>query len=228
LKKWQIRLISGFTLGPVVVLIIWHGGPLFLGFVCLCAAIALYEWIGLSLKTRHKIFYSLLGLVYISLSFMTLYFIRDHHSLKIALLFIVMIWASDISAYVFGKTFGGPKMAPKISPNKTWAGFIGATVLPGLSGAVYILIYNSIYELATFPRAVHELVAVYMAVGALIGLVGQAGDLMISLLKRLVEVKDSSFLIPGHGGLLDRVDAMMLAAPVYLYIVSKYSYVFPG
>ena len=228
LARWQIRSLSAIILGPVVLLLIWHGGWIFLALILLAAAVSISEWLYLSLKTKHKILFSVIGFFYIGMSFWTFYHLRAHHPVKIALLFVVMLWASDIGAYIFGKNFGGPKMSPVISPNKTWAGFIGATALPGLAGGLYILAYNYVYHLSMFPYELYKLVLVYMGVGALVGLVGQAGDLLISWFKRYVQVKDAGSIIPGHGGVLDRIDAMMLAAPVFLFFVSKFPHVFPG
>jgi phosphatidate cytidylyltransferase len=228
LSRWQKRFLSGIIIAPVVVLIVWHGSWIFLNFVILSAVICIREWVKLSLKSPHKILFSLLGALYIAFSFWTCYHLRVRYLAKIGLLFLTMIWASDSGAYLAGKSIGGPKMSPGISPNKTWAGFIGATISPGIAAAIYIMIYDHLYVTDLTKLVVIERFIAFMAVGMLIGLVGQAGDLLVSWFKRHVQVKDASTLIPGHGGLLDRVDAMMLAAPVFLFIVSKYSNVFPG
>jgi phosphatidate cytidylyltransferase len=228
LTRWQKRLLSGIVLGPAVFCLIWTGGWTFLGFVILCAGICIYEWSKLSLKSEHKVIFLIIGALYIAFSFWTCYHLRARYQAKIALLFLTMIWASDIGAYVTGKSIGGPKMSPAISPNKTWAGFAGATIFPGLAAAVYIIVYDYLYNIDVSKVDIIEKSIAFMAVGVLIGIVGQAGDLLVSWFKRHVEVKDAGRLIPGHGGLLDRVDAMMLASPVFLFIVSKYSDVFPG
>jgi phosphatidate cytidylyltransferase len=220
LTRWQKRLLSGIVLGPVVVLVIWKGGPLFATLVALCTAICLYEWVQLARRSRYHFMIMLAGVLYITYTFWICFLLREHHGVKIALLFVTMIWASDIGAYVAGKSIGGSKMTPTISPNKTWAGLLGAMIGPAIAGAVYILAYDRIYDVAR-GRDMWELSFAFIVFGALIGLVGQAGDLLVSALKRHVSVKDSGALIPGHGGLLDRVDAMMLSAPVYLLIVSR-------
>lgn len=131
-----------------------------------------------------------------------------------------MVWASDIGAYVFGKTIGGPKMAADISPNKTWAGLAGAIICPFLLCLLFfIFVSHTITSLGVD-------IMVALIAGIIMGVVGQAGDLIISVLKRRAGAKDSGQLIPGHGGVLDRIDAMMLTAPVFLLIVSKFSHVF--
>ncbi len=99
-------------------------------------------------------------------------------------------------------------MAKAISPNKTWAGLGGATVFPGLLFAGWM-----------FFTGVMDNLFLAFALGFALGIVGQAGDLLISYIKRQADAKDSGALLPGHGGLLDRVDAMMLVVPVYFYIV---------
>lgn len=199
-----------------------------MAFVILCAAICLFEWTNLSRRSANGVLFILIGVLYISFSFWTCYHLRAHYGAKIGLLFLTMVWASDIGGYVAGKNIGGPKMSPAISPNKTWAGFAGATITPGLAAALYLMIYDYIYDIDWTKIVLFKNIIAFLAVGALIGLVGQAGDLLVSWFKRSVQVKDAGHLIPGHGGLLDRVDAMMLAAPVFLFIVSKYSNVFPG
>ncbi len=228
LQRWHKRFLSGVVLAPFVIGIIWAGGPLFLAFVTLCAGLCLYEWLKLSRRSSYWIIFSVIGAAYILFSFWVLYSIRMDYGVKVALLFLTMIWASDMGAYFTGKSIGGPKMSPMISPNKTWAGFIGATFFPGLCAALFILIYNLIYGLDVSKMYLFETLLAFMTVGILIGLVGQSGDLLVSWFKRHVDVKDASSLIPGHGGLLDRVDAMMLAAPVFLWIVAKHANVFPG
>jgi phosphatidate cytidylyltransferase len=220
LKKWQKRLLSGIVLGPLIIAVTWKGGPMFAALMTAAAIVCLYEWFELARRSKYAILVSLLGFVYIIFSFWICYKLREHHSVKIALLFLTMVWASDIGAYITGKSIGGAKMTPTISPNKTWSGLIGAMIAPALAGAVYILAYDYVYDVAR-GRDMFELFLSFIAFGALIGLVGQAGDLLVSMLKRHVSVKDASQLIPGHGGLLDRVDAMMLSAPVYLFVISR-------
>ncbi len=108
-----------------------------------------------------------------------------------------VVWASDIGAYLTGRTIGGPKLAPRISPGKTWAGFLGGVACAGLVGgiAAAILGLKEFWPLALFS--------------CVLGGVAQGGDLLESWIKRRFGVKDSGSLIPGHGGLLDRVDALI-------------------
>lgn len=119
---------------------------------------------------------------------------------------LLVVWSTDVCAYFVGRTLGGPKLAPRISPGKTWAGLLGgiagAALLGGLAGWAVGAGFG-------FPAAI----AVVLAV------VSQAGDLFESGLKRRAGVKDSGHLIPGHGGLLDRIDGLVFAAPALAVIV---------
>lgn len=122
-------------------------------------------------------------------------------------LLFVLIWSSDSFAYFSGRLFGKHKMAPKISPKKTWEGFAG--------GVFFTLILGYIVE-QKFP----ELRGNWMIVGFLVSVFAPIGDLVESQLKRTFGVKDSGSIIPGHGGILDRLDSFIIAAPiVYLYFI---------
>jgi phosphatidate cytidylyltransferase len=123
---------------------------------------------------------------------------------------LAIVWASDIGAYLAGSTLGGPKLAPFISPNKTWAGFAG-----GLAAAV--LAGTAVASFAASGLTAARLVLI----GAGVGLATQAGDLAESWMKRRFGVKDTGGLIPGHGGLLDRVDGLLAATPVTALIVAR-------
>lgn len=118
----------------------------------------------------------------------------------------VTVWLSDIGGYVFGRLIGGPKLAPRISPNKTWAGAIGAI---GLSAAGAVIATMSVEEI--LPGAI--LFAILLSVFA------QGGDLFESWVKRRHGVKDSGAIIPGHGGVLDRVDGLLFAAPAMAILI---------
>jgi phosphatidate cytidylyltransferase len=120
---------------------------------------------------------------------------REH----IIYLFAV-VWASDIGAYAFGRLIGGPKLAPALSPNKTWAGAIGGLGCAMVIGAL---------AAAAFTDGSPALL---LAISAVVAIAAQVGDLIESFAKRCFNVKDSGALIPGHGGLLDRLDSLLLAA----------------
>lgn len=141
------------------------------------------------------------GLFYAGLSTISLSAIRGEDSLGfIAMLFVfVVVWATDILAYFVGRAIGGPKLAPRISPGKTWSGAIGGTV-SGVAGGLLV-------AMAHFQDVGLWVVLVALA----LSIASQIGDLFESFIKRRFGVKDSSKLIPGHGGVMDRVDGLVFA-----------------
>jgi phosphatidate cytidylyltransferase len=145
------------------------------------------------------------GVVYIGLAGVGLIWLRDAGEAGRAnVLFIVLVvWASDIGAYVAGRMIGGARLAPRISPNKTWAGAVGGLAAAIAAGGG---VAAALTPGGAFPAAA--------AVAALVGIAAQAGDLLESFIKRRFAVKDASALIPGHGGLLDRADGLIAAVPV--------------
>jgi phosphatidate cytidylyltransferase len=148
------------------------------------------------------------GVIYLGLPAIALVWLRNESPAGLGnVLFVLMVvWASDIGAYLAGRLIGGPRLAPRISPGKTWSGAIG-----GLLAALVAGIATGAWLGAT-PLAAG-------AVAVPLALVSQAGDLLESAIKRWVGVKDSSRLIPGHGGLLDRLDGVLAAAPLAALIV---------
>jgi phosphatidate cytidylyltransferase len=120
--------------------------------------------------------------------------------LRNVLFVVLVVWAGDVGAYLVGRLIGGPRLAPKISPGKTWSGAGGGTVAAVLAGAA-----------AGFETPLRAAV-----LALVLSLVAQAGDLLESAIKRHFGAKDSGWIIPGHGGLLDRLDGVLAAAPVAL------------
>jgi phosphatidate cytidylyltransferase len=137
------------------------------------------------------------GLLYVTAMAGGLYFLREGpwDGRAAALFFMSFVWASDAGAYFTGRGIGGPRLLPSESPNKTWSGALGAVTACGLCGLAAADI-----EMADFP--------VWIAVGVAISVVAQIGDLFESGLKRRFKVKDAGTLLPGHGGVLDRVDGL--------------------
>lgn len=216
----QKRILSAIVLAPIVVAAVWVGGYVFYGLMAVVFAVSVHEWSRLSLRDG-RIQYGLLvlGVVYLGVASFAAIWLRDHVENGLYLLLYVMfaIWACDSGAYGAGKLIGGPKMAPKISPNKTWAGLIGgcvasAVVVTGLTafckgGALAVTVPVS------HPYIVHFIIGLVLAV------IGQIGDLLVSVLKRRAGLKDTGNIIPGHGGLLDRIDALLLALIVFAAII---------
>lgn len=162
--------------------------------------------------------WSIAGVAYFGLPALSLVLIRSDPSFGTAAIFFLfgIVWIADTSAYACGRLIGGPKLAPRISPKKTWVGLFGAVLIPALLtlvGAMWLGITGA---------------AALAIVGLGLALVSQIGDLVESATKRIFGRKDASDLIPGHGGLLDRVDAFIFAsvAAGILAIIRDFSH--PG
>lgn len=143
-----------------------------------------------------------LGALYIGVPTVLLVWLRQDPSagLETVVWLLLLVWATDIGAYAAGKTIGGPKLMPAVSPKKTWSGLVGGMVAAGLVGGVVAILVSA-------PHPVW-----IVAGSALLAVIAQAGDLFESWVKRKFDVKDSSTIIPGHGGVLDRVDGLLTTA----------------
>ena len=205
------RVLSSIILFPVVISIIIYSSILLNLLLIICFCLVLYEWHMLS-KTKK---YYFLGIFFLLLSFYTTYKFKDLNNNYINFLFILLICIStDIGGYVFGKIFKGPKLTT-ISPNKTFSGVIGGYLL----SLVFILVFFKILSFVKFKTSFsYEILSLVI----IISTVSQIGDILISYFKRNSKVKDTGNVIPGHGGLLDRVDGMIFAYPFsyLLYLIN--------
>lgn len=152
----------------------------------------------------------LLGIPYISLGLGAIIEIYTLYGPQMVLWFMFVVWGVDIGGYIFGCSIKGPKLAPKISPNKTWAGLFGGILL-----AVAVS-YGVCWYFDALP-----VVKSYMIMSGIIAVIAQIGDLIESAIKRHLGLKDSSNLIPGHGGIFDRVDGLIFAAPFALLMLAN-------
>lgn len=201
-----LRVFSAIVLLSVFLPILWIGG---LPFLILCAALSAimaYEWFSISGRSFPWL---LGGLVYCAIPVLLLPPIRNAvapDGLILIVFLFLTVWATDIAAYFSGRKFGGPKLLPKVSPKKTWSGAIGGFLAAMVIAYLYI-------------RFTDELeAAIFVPLAGILSVFSQAGDLFESWMKRRFEVKDSSNLIPGHGGFLDRMDGLVTAAiPLGLY-----------
>lgn len=234
-----IRVVSSLVMAPVTLLAMWRGGALWDTWISLLTLGMGAEWAGLcGFKARSAAGAAVpvalllagmatlvvapiagpavllvgglllaaatrrpalgIGILYIGPAYLCLYLLRTQPAgLRNVLFVMLVVWAGDVGAYLLGRLAGGPRLAPKISPAKTWSGALGGTAAAILAGAA----------------AGHEnpLRAALLAFG--LSLVAQAGDLLESAIKRHFGAKDSGWIIPGHGGLLDRLDGVLTAAP---------------
>ena len=199
----SVRLASSLVLAPLALAAAWFGGAVFLIFWAGAALIIGWEWIKLVAPARDPLPWRVAGMIYAAIVFMAPVLLRaDVNNGFVALVFLfAIVWMTDIMGYVVGRAFGGPKLWPAVSPNKTRSGAIG-----GMAGALAAgIVIAAALSLAVLPIAILSVILSMMA---------QAGDLFESAIKRRFGAKDTSHLIPGHGGLMDRLDGFITAALV--------------
>ena len=213
------RIISSIIIIPLSLFFIVKGSIFFIFFITVCFLIASYEWY---IMTKNKQ-YNVPGHLFLIISFYSAYLYREHLSPDAELfLFIILICVStDIGGYIFGKLFKGPKLT-KISPNKTYAGMFGGYFLSIISVNIFIDYGSSIRDfikpdLIWDPFFSFKFFVLVIAIST----ISQIGDLTVSYFKRLSKTKNTGKIIPGHGGILDRVDGMIFALPAS-YILSKF------
>jgi phosphatidate cytidylyltransferase len=204
-----LRVISSVVLAPVAIAVAWMGGVPFVVFWTVAASIVLWEWSALVKNSSQEdqslgwfAGWMVAGLVYAGVLLLCPILLRRDPALGfVALLFLfAIVWVTDIAAYFVGRAMGGPKLWPSVSPKKTWSGAIGGT-LGGVAAGLLVVKGGG---LVVAPMLV--LVAIALSVAA------QLGDLLESAIKRNFGAKDASQLIPGHGGLMDRLDGFLTAA----------------
>ena len=208
-KELIKRIFSSLVLIPVALFFIIKGSFLFIFFISICFLITSYEWHKMSKKKP----YYLPGLIFLILSFYSAYEIRISMTgiLEYFIIILLICISTDIGGFIFGKIFKGPKLI-KISPKKTYSGVIGGYLL----SIIFLnLFFSSSYYL--YPQEMTSYIFIFIL---LISTVSQLGDIAISYFKRLSKIKDTGKIIPGHGGLLDRIDGMIFAFP-FSYIIFK-------
>lgn len=217
------RLMSVLFLLPLTVYAIIAGGLAFKIFVGIAFGIAVKEWVRMALKSKHKIRDAVVGVFYLFVCFYAFIILRTElpQGMFFTLVLLFGVWASDSAAFMAGKLIGGPKLAPKISPNKTWAGFIGGTIgsalcLLALDYLVPMMSSRMGFEVLPFA----PLHFAFM-IGAAFTVLGQIGDLGMSFYKRKVGVKDTGTIMPGHGGILDRIDSLLIVTPCFLWVMME-------
>lgn len=201
-----LRIISSAIMAPLAILVTWIGGWPFALVWIAAACIVLWEWSTLVNASRPELpafaGWMIAGLAYALVLLLAPILLRGDPSLGFtAILFLfAVVWSTDICAYFAGRALGGPKLWPAVSPKKTWSGAIGGTV----GGIAAGLLVVKAAGLAVAPMLV--------AVALVLSVASQGGDLLESAIKRRFGAKDASQLIPGHGGLMDRLDGFLTAA----------------
>ena len=204
------RILSSIVLLPTALFFIIKGTFFFKFFMIIFFLVAAYEWNALSKGKNYKI----PGFVFLIASIYFIILLRGNSNFELYIfLFTILICVStDIGGYVFGNIFKGPKIIKSISPNKTYAGSIGGYILSII--LVYFFIKNSYLIEKGLPNYFGKAEFIWVL---LISSVSQAGDFIISYFKRKSKIKNTGSIIPGHGGLLDRIDGMIFALP-FTYI----------
>ena len=209
IKELEKRLITSLILIPISIFFIFKGSIFFIFFLSILFLAASYEWI-LMIKKNNLL--KLLGIIFLFFSFYSAHEFRENENYKDFLFTITICIFTDIGGYIFGKIFKGPKLT-KISPKKTYAGVFGSFFLPLIAGLV---VYEYEYTDQIPDDGIYFLIIVLF-----ISLISQIGDLIISYFKRKAKIKDTGKILPGHGGLLDRIDGMIFVFPIcYLITIS--------
>jgi phosphatidate cytidylyltransferase len=213
-KELRNRIFSSIIIAPLTIYLIYKGSFIFFFFILLCYFISVYEWTLMSKKKR----YFLPGVIFLTFSFINVYLLRYNFSNEISLylFFFVVITCifTDIGGYLFGKVFKGPKLT-KISPNKTIAGVIGSYLLP-----IFFInfFFNNFFSNFFLNNTYIFKINIFILI-LLVSTVSQIGDLIISYFKRISNINDTGKIIPGHGGILDRIDGMIFAIPFFYFII---------
>jgi len=204
-NELPLRVYSSIVLGALALAATWIGGTVFALFWLVAAIGVAWEWARL---TSLRPMWLVAGVIYAGIFLVSMLLLRDDSVLGfVALIWLfALVWTADVFAFFAGRAIGGPKLAPQISPNKTWAGAIVGTIAGITAGAIVLI------AAGLSLRPAHLIIMFIVVIAA------QLGDLVESAIKRRFGVKDSSQLIPGHGGLMDRCDSLFAAAAVALAI----------
>ncbi len=232
------RVLSAIVMVVVAGTALWLGGSWWAGFVAIVAIIVLWEWCSLAFALTvyplRRIAWVAAGLIYIGVAAFLLNYVRSTSGsvLQVGYLVLLVIGV-DVGAYFFGRRIGGPKIAPAISPSKTWAGLVGGAITAAAISALIGWSWPSglceFYYRAFEPQlsasvfsfdsrchlpvpTIAQLLPTALVIGSLVAVVAQSGDFFESWMKRKAGVKDSGNLLPGHGGVFDRVDGLLALA----------------
>ena len=208
IKEFEKRLISSIVLIPISIFFIVKGSEFFIFFLSVLFLATSYEWIKMNKKSD---LLKLLGIIFLFISFYTTLEIRENYNLNDFLLIITICIFTDIGGYLFGNIFKGPKLT-RISPKKTYSGVFGGFLLSLISGLIFSNYFS--VEQIIFNKDLFFLLIILF-----ISMISQIGDLIISYFKRKAKLKDTGKIIPGHGGLLDRIDGMIFVFPI-CYLIS--------
>ena len=209
-NEFYKRIFSSLILIPLSFYFIIKGSIFFNFFLGFCFLITSLEWYMMTNKKNYHIF----GYIFLIFSFYTTYYLRNSDTEGLSSLFIfcfvlIICIATDIGGYVIGKTFKGPRLT-KISPNKTYSGMIGSFIFSLIFG------FFIVHTQGEFLKFNIDALIIILLVSS----ISQLGDLIISFLKRKAKIKDTGTILPGHGGILDRIDGILVALPLGIILIS--------
>ena len=221
------RFISAIILLPLFLISLYSGGVLYSTVIIIMGMIVAYEFFTIIYKAKTEIIrnkqkykWYFFGAFYSLITIVAMLFLRNQNEIasvfkyKMMLWICLIVWTTDIAAYFIGIAVGGPKILPKVSPNKTWSGLVGALLLSVLIHEIAVrTIVNDLFNTKISKSITWSIVI-------LTSLVSQAGDFLESVFKRRFRVKNSGDIIPGHGGMMDRIDGLSIACIIWFVIFS--------
>ena len=218
MSSLQSRILIGLIGFPSVIYIIINHILLFNLLVSVCFVLAFNEYLKIIKSFSNNAFWIVFGVIYIFGSFASLIFLRSIEVIGSPFTFLLFagVMVNDSMAFIVGKLLGGPKILPKISPKKTYSGLFG-----GLAGSIIFIYLADNFFLIGFDNfSLNFRDKVFLLF--VFNIVGFIGDGFESFLKRKAKIKDSSSLLLGHGGMLDRLDSLILTTPVTMFYVNAY------
>ena len=226
IKEIEKRILSSLILIPIAFFFIFKGSVFFIFFLIISFFVTSYEWLKMNKRIN---LIRILGVIFLLLSFYFAYLLRTEQGFKIFLFVILISIFTDIGGYIFGKVFKGPKLT-KISPKKTYSGVIGSFILSVFGGLIFVEyventsidIYINFINFVQYGINLNTFVLFFILVTSFIS---QLGDLIISYFKRIAKIKDTGKILPGHGGLLDRIDGIIFVVP-FAYLFLKFGSIY--
>ena len=224
-NELQKRILSSMVLIPISIFFIVQGSVFFIFFLSISFFVTSYEWLKMSKNFFKKIF----GIIFLLFSFYLAYLLRTEQGYKIFILVILISILTDIGGFIFGKIFKGPKLT-KISPKKTYSGVIGSFILSVVGSLIFIeyfdglktYIYSNHLSFEPYGINLNLFILFFILISSLIS---QLGDLIVSYFKRIAKIKDTGKILPGHGGLLDRIDGIIFTVP-FVYLILKFGSIY--
>lgn len=208
LKK---RIISSVVLLIIAIYAIYYSKALFFFLVTALTILISFEWLEIVKTAKDQKKWRIIGFLYILIPVWSLLVIWNTEP-DILLWMFFIIWTTDVCAFIVGKSFGGAKLMPSVSPNKTWSGLWGGVIASMIIGF-----------LSSFMFVTGNIIF-FTLISGILAVIEQMSDLVESKVKRIFNVKDSGSIIPGHGGFLDRMDGITLVAPTVMLLI----FFFPG